>query len=115
MEAKPEPQTDALSRAAAKIPSCTLVAEGLQGQRERGVRLSRTVVNIKRERVALVIDFAPDLDRQALYELIATERECCPFLGLDWNPRMRRLTVSVARRKDEPALEAIAFALRPNR
>jgi hypothetical protein len=44
-------------------------------------------------------------------ELVAIERECCPFFTLDWEPDRRRLTVSVSQAEHEPALDAIAFAL----
>jgi hypothetical protein len=47
----------------------------------------------------------------AVEELIAVERRCCPFFDLKWEPTERRLSISVSRREDEPALESIADAL----
>jgi hypothetical protein len=34
-----------------------------------------------------------------------------PFFELSWRPALRRLSVAVSRAAEEPALEAIAFAL----
>jgi hypothetical protein len=39
------------------------------------------------------------------------ERECCPFFDLGWQPDIRRLTIAVSQAEDEPALDAVAFAL----
>jgi hypothetical protein len=44
-------------------------------------------------------------------ELVAVERRCCPFFDLSWEPEERLLSISVSRADDEPALDAIAYAL----
>jgi hypothetical protein len=59
----------------------------------------------------LIVDFAADVDRAALEEALATERECCPFFQIRFDERSRRLTVGVTDTEEEPALAAIAAAL----
>ena len=50
-------------------------------------------------------------DPELIAETIATERDCCPFSTLEWEPDSRRLTVSVTDAEQQPALHAIALAL----
>jgi hypothetical protein len=65
---------------------------------------------MRRSPRALTIDFQPKLDRRALQELIAVERECCPFFAFSFDERLRRLQVSVHHANEVPALDAIAAA-----
>jgi hypothetical protein len=58
-----------------------------------------------------MVDLNEHVDPKLVEELLAVERECCPFLELGWEPRAQRLTVCVAHTEHEPALDAIAFAL----
>jgi hypothetical protein len=58
-----------------------------------------------------MVDLNEHVDPKLVDGLRAVERECCPFLELGWEPKARRLTVSVSYAKHEPALDAIAFAL----
>jgi hypothetical protein len=103
-------QSDAFGRAVAQVPSCALDEQGLEGQRERRRRLAPAVALMKREEEMLVIDFAEGFDRQALEELIAVERECCPFFTFGFDESSRRLEVGVREPEAAPALEAIADA-----
>lgn len=73
------------------------------------------MVAIRRERHALIVDFAPELDREALRELMAVERECCPFFALRFDDRRRRLHVGVERAEQAGALEAIEGAFSSSR
>jgi hypothetical protein len=59
----------------------------------------------------LAVDLDRKVDLKLVDELLAVERECCPFLELGWRPDSRRLSVSVSQKRHEPALDAIAFAL----
>ena len=59
----------------------------------------------------LVVALAEDVDRELVDELVSIERECCPFFDIDWQPGRQRLSFRVSRQEDEPALDAIAFAL----
>ena len=106
---------DAFDRAAEQVPSCALDAQGLAGQRERHRRLAPAVVKLERVGDLLLIDFAPGFDRHALDELIAVERECCPFFDFRFDPRSRHLEVAVHDPEAAAAIDAIAAALsQPN-
>lgn len=59
----------------------------------------------------LVVELDGQVSSSLVEELLAVERECCPFFELGWESGTRQLTVSVSRPEHEPALEAIAFAL----
>jgi len=92
-------------------PSCALDEEGSRVQLERYRTVGRASRLIERSKRRLVVDVDERLDSGLVQETISIERECCPFFTLDWNPRQRRLTISVPRGEQEPALDAIAFAL----
>ena len=59
-------------------------------------------------RAVRIASHVPD---SLLGELIDTERACCPFFSLTWDPDERRLAVSVSDAGQEPALDAICDAL----
>jgi hypothetical protein len=69
------------------------------------------VERIDRTPESVVVDFSAGVDPRLIGETIAVERECCPFFGLAYDERSRRLTVTVASRQQLPALDAIAYAL----
>jgi hypothetical protein len=94
------------------VPSCALDNEELRRQRARYGRLAPSVRDVKHRREALVVQFGPMLDDSLLEEVIAVERQCCPFFRFDYHERDRRLTVTVEDRTAQPALEALAAALR---
>lgn len=92
-------------------PRCALDESGLRSQLERYRRTGQNARLIERTPRRLVADLADDVDAELVAETIAIERECCPFFGLSWEPKGRRLTVSVATVEHEPALDGIVFAL----
>jgi hypothetical protein len=92
-------------------PSCALDEDGLRLQLERYRRAGQGASPIDQTRRRLVVDVDESVDNQLIDELIAIERECCPFFTLAWEPARRRLTISVSQAEHEPALDAIAFAL----
>ncbi len=110
MEHELEPDV-AFARTAAQIPNCTLDGNGLARQRERYRRVSAAVTHVKREGEVLVVVFAPGFDRQALDELIAVERECCPFFTFSFEERSHQLEVGVSTPDAAGALDAIADGL----
>jgi hypothetical protein len=59
----------------------------------------------------LVVEFVDGFDREVLDEMVATERECCPFFDLAFDEDSRRLTVAVREPEHEPALAAISAVL----
>jgi hypothetical protein len=91
--------------------SCALDEGGLRSQYERYRRVGAGARVLDRRRRRLMVEFNEHVDRKLVDELLAIERECCPFFELGWEPKARRLTVSVSHAEQEPALDAIAFAL----
>jgi hypothetical protein len=93
------------------VPSCSLDEAGSREQRERYRQLADGSAIVERASRRLVIAAGPRPEDAVVAELIGVEQECCPFLELDWDGDRRRLTISVARAEDEPALLAIESAL----
>jgi hypothetical protein len=92
-------------------PSCGLDEAGLRLQLERYRILGAGARCVERSRRCVVVDVDQHVDEQLVDELLAIERECCPFFTLDWEPERRRLTFAVSQLEHEPALDAIVFAL----
>jgi hypothetical protein len=92
-------------------PACSLDEVGVRSQlaRYRTVGEAATVLVLDRRRVSVHV--GDEVPNTLIDELVAIERECCPFFELAWEPNARRLTVSVPDAEHEPALEAIGFAL----
>jgi hypothetical protein len=66
---------------------------------------------IERTPRRLAITVSDGVPETVVEELVAVERECCPFFSLEWDPSARRLAVTVSNTQHEPALEAIAYSL----
>jgi hypothetical protein len=92
-------------------PSCALDEPGLRLQLERYRRAGRGASLVERNLRRLVVQLEPHVDVALVDAALAIERECCPFLTLDWQASTRRLTVSTGEREHESALDGIAFAL----
>jgi hypothetical protein len=92
-------------------PGCALDEHDLRAQLERYRRAGEGASLITRTRRQLTVELDPRVDAQLVGELLATERECCPFFSLSWQSDTRRLTFSVAASEDEAALDGIAVAL----
>jgi hypothetical protein len=92
-------------------PSCGLDETGLRLQHARYGKAGVGARVVQRTRRRLAVDLDQKVDLKLVDELLAVERECCPFLELGWRPDARRLSVSVSQKRHEPALDAIAFAL----
>jgi hypothetical protein len=93
-------------------PSCALDEAGLRLQHERYRQAGVGARVVDRAQRGLVIDLDEHVDRELVDELVAVEKECCPFFALRWDPGTRRLAISVSLEEHEPAIDAIAFALR---
>jgi hypothetical protein len=93
------------------IPSCSLTPAGLEAQRARQRRLAPHVAGVDRTSEAVTVRFAPGFDRQALDELLAVERECCPFFAFAHDDQTRTLQVTVRSPEHAAALEAIGDLL----
>ncbi len=92
-------------------PSCALDAAGLLAQRERYRRAGRGARIIQRTPRRVVLDLGARVDATNVDELIAVERECCPFFDLQWALESRQLSVSVSLAEHEPGIDAILEAL----
>jgi hypothetical protein len=92
-------------------PRCALDEVSLRLQHERYRQAGEGARLVDRTAQRLVVDLDEHVDSKLVDELVATERECCPFFDLHWDADRRRLTVSVSHTEHEPALDAIAFAL----
>jgi hypothetical protein len=92
--------------------ACSLDEAALRSQLERYRTAGQDATIIERGPRRLIIGIGDQVPAGVVDELVAVERECCPFFGLDWEPAERRLTVSLPDSWHEPALEAIASALR---
>jgi hypothetical protein len=93
------------------IAQCDLDPPGLAAQRERYRRLAGSVTGLERRPGRLLVRFGPDVDAALLEEMLAAERRCCPFFRLRFEPSGRRLEIGVDRAEDDPALDALHFAL----
>jgi hypothetical protein len=91
--------------------SCSLEAPGLSAQRERYRILGEGAKMIGRDRRRLVIRLSDEVSDVVIEELVAVERDCCPFFELHWDPGARHLRVAVSAADHEPSLDAIAYAL----
>jgi hypothetical protein len=93
------------------VTSCSLDENGLRRQlaRYRQAGAGARVIERSPRRLAVALDAT--VDPALIEQAIATERECCPFFELRWDPAARLLAISVAQREHEPALDAIAYAL----
>jgi hypothetical protein len=92
------------------LPSCTLDADGRESQTARYRTVARAMTGVRREHDAVLVDFSARLDPAVLDEIVATERECCPWLRFEFDRIARQLAVSVTDTAMLPALEAIADA-----
>jgi hypothetical protein len=96
---------------ALSVAECRLDAGGLRAQADRYRRLGATATRIERAGAALTGTFGPALDAALLHETIAVERQCCPFFAFDYDPARRRLSITVERPEQAPALDALHYAL----
>src|SRR5436305_14765835 len=91
------------------VPGCSMAPEDRDPQAARIGTIARSVNRVERTPRQLRFHLEPGFDRRALDELIATERECCPFYELDVTDQV--FTVAVADDDHVPALDAFAALL----
>lgn len=94
---------------------CSLTETGFAGQASRGALLAAAVARIEREPRRLEVAFTEALDRPLLDELIETERACCTFFRIGFEPDTRVLRVCVDDESRAPALDLVEaiFSLAP--
>jgi len=105
-----EKEQDGFDRILAKMPSCTLDADGRLSQKERYRTLAASVIRVRRRTDVVLIDFAETVDGRMLEKVIAVERECCPWLRFDLDRVTRRLSVRTTDPDMRPALDALGDA-----
>ena len=72
---------------------CGLSAEGLADQAGRAKRLLPSVVKVRRSEDELRVSFGPGVDRALVDEVVATERQCCSFLAIEYDEAERLLRI----------------------
>ncbi|SRR6266545_2366154 len=111
VDGEPVMVTRQLTLLAARPHGCTLTVEDLEAQRERLTALAASVTALERRGQALHVSFAAGVDDTVLDAIIATERECCPFLQISYDPSLRRLGIATAAPEAAGALDLLAAAL----
>jgi hypothetical protein len=94
------------------LASCCGLGEAelrLQLGRYRATGRGATVLAATPRMVAVRLE--PGVDAEIVEAMLATERECCPFFRLSWEPDSGRLTIGIDDSAHEPALAAICAAL----
>jgi hypothetical protein len=91
--------------------SCALNNVQLQEQIARHRAAGQGAVTLERGRRKLVILVSGQVPDEVVEQLVAVERDCCPFFHVDWSASERRLAIAVPDAGDEPALDAIASVL----
>jgi hypothetical protein len=90
---------------------CTLNAGELEAQRERLATLPSTVSAFERHGQALSVTFDAGVDEKMIDAIVATERECCPFLQISYDRLLRRLVIATATPEEPSALDLLGAAL----
>jgi hypothetical protein len=91
--------------------SCSLSQPELREQLARYRAVGQGTEVIERTLRRLAVRVGEVASDDLVERLVAVERGCCPFFDLSWEPEQRRLAISVSESSEEPALDAIAFAL----
>jgi len=73
---------------------CTLSSDGLADQAGRAARLLPSVARLARTGDELRVSFGPDVDRSLVEEVVATERQCCSFLEIEFDGVARLLRIA---------------------
>jgi hypothetical protein len=92
-------------------PTCALDTDGLRRQRDRYRCAGQGARLVRRTPRDVVFELDGDADLGNVEQLIAVERECCPFFAFEWDAGSRRLSVAVSAAEQEPALDAVVTAL----
>jgi SAM-dependent methyltransferase len=93
------------------IAECRLDLDGSRAQRDRYRAIGAGIARLARQPNRLDAWLAPEADPGLVAEAINVERECCPFFEIAFDPAERRLSVGVTDPSQEPALDAISYAL----
>lgn len=100
-------RVDGFEHALAGITTCGLDGDARRRQKARYEQVTQAMARVSREPQVVLVDFHPHVDPAVVHDLIAAERDCCPWLSFRWDGPARRLSVTVADSCMLPALEAI--------
>ena len=95
------------------IPECRLPETAVGPQLARYRRLAEHVTDIHRDIGQLRVQFDDSVPDGLLDHALAVERECCSFVGLDYQPQTRLLTITVANVAQDPRLDTLRALLSP--
>jgi hypothetical protein len=111
--AEPEAaEREALDREALPLhAACRLDPKGQRQQRDRYRAIGKHLDRLEREPERLTAWLGTEVDLALVQETIDVERDCCPFYEIGFDSSERRLSLSVASPDQDPALDAIRFAL----
>ncbi|MBA2505035.1 MAG: hypothetical protein H0V29_03720 [Thermoleophilaceae bacterium] len=93
--------------------ACSLDAAGARSQGERYAGAARAVVSLERAPTRVEVRFDTSRDLGVVDDLVAIERECCPFFAIAWDREAGELSVAVEPGENGRALDAIEEALTP--
>jgi hypothetical protein len=91
--------------------TCSLDEAELRAQLARYRAVGAGADVLRRSTRQLVIRVGDPVSPLLVEKVVAIERRCCPFFEFGWEQSQRRLTISVSSSEQEPALDAIAYAL----
>jgi hypothetical protein len=95
-----------------EIPECKLSVPELGDQQARYRRVAPWVDELRRDGREVVVRLSPGADRDLVREVVAIERDCCPFYAISYDADRGIVRFGVDEPRHEPALEAIEYALR---
>jgi hypothetical protein len=92
-------------------PYCSLDEIGLSAQLDRYRNVGEAATLLERSPQRVRIQLGKAVPDDVVSELIEVEKSCCPFFDLRWDPSSRQLSIGVSRSDEEPALDALVYAL----
>jgi hypothetical protein len=95
------------------IPECRLPETAVGPQLARYRTLAEHVIDIHRDIGEVRVQFDKTVPEGLLAQTLVVERECCTFVGLDYQPPTRSLTITVANVAHDPRLDALIALLTP--
>jgi hypothetical protein len=90
---------------------CNLTVGELQAQRERLAMLAPAVTKRERRGQTLHVSFVTTVDEKLVDEIVAIERECCPFLEISYERSLRQLEIATSDPDSTTALDILSAAL----
>jgi hypothetical protein len=95
------------------VPECQLDPAALGPQIRRYRRLASHVTRIERTVGGVRVEFDASVPDGLLGQTLAVERDCCTFVGIDYTPQSRTLSLTVANVAQDPRLDSLAALLTP--